>query len=391
MPRIDIPENVLNSMLQGRASGLSYTKLAEKHGYKVNATMRAVKECGLTPDALRRTGQASLKLPAYWRASSRAVNAKVLILQGPCSGLSVRKKQLVVFDADREISYMPGLPPFESIIAEAPGFHVTGEALKWLARHEVGLFVATGHNTASVMLTTPPAKQAKLRLAQYAAFSNPLPVASAIVTQKILASCECGFLSRRETHAHLSRVKMATDLPNLLLAEGVAAQAHFIGLRRKLVFRGLGKDWPEAWDSWDSRNASLCNPSPRHALHPFNAILNYAYMVAAAQIERALTAWGFDTAIGFLHLLKEYRASLVYDALELQRGPIDARILSFTANRTFRRKEFTLSNNGVVRLAPEIARIVAGRALATQRDLSELCEWLESAVRRGDGRTTSRR
>jgi CRISP-associated protein Cas1 len=172
-------------------------------------------------------------------------------------------------------------------------------------------------------------------------------------------------------------------LQSLLLAEASAAQAHFAGLRSKLVFRGLGRDWPEAWDTWESRNASLCGPSPRNALHPFNAILNYAYMVAAAQIERALTAWGFDTAFGFLHVLKDYRASLVYDALELFRAPIDARIMSYTASRHFRRDDFELGENGVVRLAPQVARIVAGRAMATKRDLADLCEWLESVVQRG--------
>lgn len=383
MRRIDIPEDVLKSLVCGKASGLSYVKLAKEHGYKVDVVTRAIKESGLVSDAVKRTAEkTTLKTPAYWREPLKATESRVLVLCGPQSSLSVRQKQLIVFDAGREVSYMPGVPPFESILVEAPGFQVTGEALKWLARHDVGMFVMTDHNRALVTLTTPPAKQAKLRLAQYAAISNSLPLASSIVTQKILASRDYGFLDKRQARAHIASVGQAADLQSLLLAEASAAQAHFTQLRGKLVFRGLGKDWPEAWDCWDSRNASLYGPSPRNALHPFNAILNYAYMVAAAQIERALTAWGFDTAIGYLHVLKDYRASLVYDALELLRAPIDARLLSYTASRHFRYNDYELTKSGVVRLSPHVARIVAGRALATKRDLNELCDWLESAVKR---------
>jgi CRISPR-associated protein Cas1 len=243
---------------------------------------------------------------------------------------------------------MPGIPPFENILVEAPGFQITGEALKWLSRHDMGLFVMTGHNAALAMLTTPPAKRAKLRLAQHAAFCNPLPLASAIVAQKMTASHEYGFLDRRQTRAFINSAKEAADLRSLLLIEAAAAQAHFAQLRKKLVFRGLGSDWPEAWDRWDSRNASLNGPSPRNALHPFNAILNYAYMVATAQIERALSVWGFDTALGFLHALNEYRASLAYDALELLRAAIDFRILSYTAKDIRKNNRYDFPVRGLI-------------------------------------------
>src|SRR5208337_1600361 len=227
MLRIDIQDDVLKALFQGRASGLSYAKLAKKYGYKVDTVTRAIKECGLSSEAVRRVEKATLKLPTYWREPLKVTRSKVLILQGPRSSLSVRRRQLVVFDAGREILYMPGIPPFESVLVEAPGFQITGEALKWLSRHDVGLFVMTGNNAALAMLTTPPAKRAKLRLAQYAAFCNPLPLASAIVAQKINASHEYGVLDKRQTRAFTTSVQEAADLRSLLLIEAAAAQAHF--------------------------------------------------------------------------------------------------------------------------------------------------------------------
>jgi hypothetical protein len=91
MRRIDIPEDVLNSMLQGRASGLSYAKLAKEHGYKVDVVTRAIKECGLASETVKQAEKATLKLPAYWREPLKITRSKVLILQGlnphyPCDG-----------------------------------------------------------------------------------------------------------------------------------------------------------------------------------------------------------------------------------------------------------------------------------------------------------------
>jgi CRISPR/Cas system-associated endonuclease Cas1 len=44
-----------------------------------------------------------------------------------------------------------------------------------------------------------------------------------------------------------------------------------------------------------------------------NAILNYAYSVAAAQITRSLQAAGFDSMAGFMHADDNGRHSLSYD------------------------------------------------------------------------------
>jgi CRISPR-associated protein Cas1 len=80
-----------------------------------------------------------------------------------------------------------------------------------------------------------------------------------------------------------------------------------------------------------SLGTSLLSGGPRHATYPENAILNYAYSVAAAQVTRSLIAAGFDSTAGFLHADADGRHSLTYDALELLRADLDARILTWVA------------------------------------------------------------
>ena len=111
-------------------------------------------------------------------------------------------------------------------------------------------------------------------------------------------------------------------------------------------------------------------------------MLNLAYTVAANQLTRALVAHGLDAAAGFLHRPEDHRASLAYDALELLRADIDTRILSFIAARVWHRADFPVSPSGAVRLLPDLARVVASRALATKADTARVATWIAAQIMR---------
>jgi CRISPR/Cas system-associated endonuclease Cas1 len=102
-----------------------------------------------------------------------------------------------------------------------------------------------------------------------------------------------------------------------------------------------------------------------------NAIWNYAYSVAAAQLTRSLITFGFDSTAGFLHADSNGRHSLTYDALELVRADIDARILPWIATHTWKRSDFPVTPEGVVRLQPTLAAHVVQRAMLGQREIDE--------------------
>jgi CRISP-associated protein Cas1 len=46
---------------------------------------------------------------------------------------------------------------------------------------------------------------------------------------------------------------------------------------------------------------SLVSCRNRHASHPVNAILNYAYAVLEIQVRIATVSYGLDPTIGYLH------------------------------------------------------------------------------------------
>jgi CRISP-associated protein Cas1 len=93
-------------------------------------------------------------------------------------------------------------------------------------------------------------------------------------------------------------------------------------------------------------------------VRPAQAILNYAYGILAHTARAALLAVGLDISVGILHADKQYRDSLVYDLMELGRGPVDALVLAFLKKTEFRKGDFTQVVTGEVRLHPELTRAV---------------------------------
>lgn len=140
------------------------------------------------------------------------------------------------------------------------------------------------------------------------------------------------------------------------------------------------RNWPEAWTQFAHR-VSPISGGPRHAMHPVNAILNYAYSIAAAQITRSLAAHGFDPACGFLHADAPGRYSLTCDVMELLRADIDAKLLPWIASHTWKRPDFPVTPEGAVRLQPALAAVVAQKAAVPQADVDRAIEWLADAVK----------
>jgi CRISP-associated protein Cas1 len=118
----------------------------------------------------------------------------------------------------------------------------------------------------------------------------------------------------------------------------------------------------------------------RHATHPVNAMLNYAYAVLESQIRIATIAQGLDPTIGYLHSCRPGRAALVYDLMEPLRPQVDHLVLSFVRSRTLSPSDFVLGTNGVCRLHPQLAREVAGLAMP-EMAVQRVVAWVIAAAR----------
>jgi CRISPR-associated endonuclease Cas1 len=94
----------------------------------------------------------------------------------------------------------------------------------------------------------------------------------------------------------------------------------------------------------------------RHATHPVNAMLNYAYAVLESQVRIATVAHGLDRTIGYLHTSRPGRAALVYDLMEPLHPRVDGLVLDFLQSHSFAPNDFVLGADGVCRLHPQLAK-----------------------------------
>jgi len=152
---------------------------------------------------------------------------------------------------------------------------------------------------------------------------------------------------------------------DLYAMEGPSAKAYFE------AWRSLGLRWrctkgelvPPAWTEFTSRSSPLTGklPSNWKAVDPINAMLNYTYAVLAAEMRIICIKEGYDPRIGIMH--RPSRSSpdpFILDVMEPYRPVVDGAVLEFAASEEFSPKDFVLRNDGVCRLSPQMARVLAG-------------------------------
>ncbi len=153
------------------------------------------------------------------------------------------------------------------------------------------------------------------------------------------------------------------DIKTVRGIEGECAVAYFAAWRgMSLRWKGLDKHpIPDEWQQFRSRSsiASGVRAKNKMAAHPINAMLNYAYTVKLAQMQIQTVADGFDPTVGIMHHEFRGKPVFVFDMIEPERPKIDAIILAFIASRTFHGADFVIRSDGVCRLSPQLARMIA--------------------------------
>jgi CRISPR-associated protein Cas1 len=293
--------------------------------------------------------------------------------------LKVRNDELVAFDTGEERSFSKVTHRLQAIAFVGEGGHITIDAIKWCEAQGVGICVLGWHGDLISVATPQATLDVAIRRAQFMA--NRLSIAQAILRHKLESQVTIGKFPADKLRAMLPKIKAARSVDELFVMEARAALEYWDHWSFTLKHRK--RNWPSRWTFFAYR-ASLISGGARHATHPVNAILNYAYSVAAAQVTRSLIAAGFDSTAGFLHADANGRHSLTYDALELLRADIDVRILPWVASHTWKRSDFPVTPTGVVRLQPPLAALVVQKAIIPQAKMNQIIEWLGFAVRRGN-------
>ena len=315
--------------------------------------------------------------PRRLTKDSRVIQ-KPLILTGHGVKLRVERRSLLVQNgfahypqAREEWRFFPADPdlPSRIVLVDTNGY-LTLDVFNWLSTNNVPLVLLNWKGDVSTVIGPGPA-DLQLRNAQLAAMVNGrgFRLAVALVRAKIKGS-QRTLNSLPITPAVDAAIntlgiilnelnREIASLDALMLIEARAAAVYFQAWRETPIYwKGTNRHViPPQWRSVGPRE-SFFSGRNRHATHPVNALLNYAYRMLESQVHIATIAAGLDPTIGFLHANREGRATLVYDLMEPLRPQVDRFLLLFVRSNIFTPADFLLGQKGICRLHPQLVRRV---------------------------------
>lgn len=205
-------------------------------------------------------------------------------------------------------------------------------ALKWIS--DVGAsFVMLNRNGKVLFATGPNApSDVRLRRAQAVAHTSgaALRISRELIDQKLagqeqvarhkLSSPECA----EKIHCYRSELAEADDIDRVRLVESRAAAVYWSAWRTlPIIFPTKDqRRVPAHWLVFGTRVSPLTG-SPRLAVNPPNAMLNYLYSLLESEARLAAAALGLDPGLGVLHVDTKARDSLACDLMEPARPHVD--------------------------------------------------------------------
>lgn len=226
---------------------------------------------------------------------------------------------------------------------------------------------------------------ARLRRAQALAFQNgaALTIARELIRQKLAGQER---LVRDLLHDPVSAdaiSRFRADLAEADSPDGVRilesrAAATYWDCWRDLPVTFPRQDLkrvPEHWRTFGTRKSPLTG-SPRRAVTPPGAILNYCYALLESESRLAAAALGLDPGIGMLHVDTPNRDSLACDIMEAVRPSVDAWILNWIIREPLRRSDFFETREGNCRLMSALAVKLSETATIWGRQVAPFAEYV---------------
>jgi CRISPR-associated protein Cas1 len=258
-------------------------------------------------------------------------------------------------------------------------------ALRWLADQDAAFVML--ERDGKVLATTGPVKpsDARLRRSQSLAHESgiALRIAQELISEKLLAQekviktyfsespCSSDIVEARKL------VVTAKSNEEIRRWEAKGAKAYWSAMRELPVnfSKSDSSKIPEHWRRFGSRLSPLTN-SPRLAVNPANAILNYLYAVLESESRLALATLGLDPGIGVLHNDLRSRDSLACDLMEPVRPKVDSLVLDLLFKEQLRREWFFEQSDGNCRLMGSFAGILSETATMWRAAVSTFAEWI---------------
>jgi CRISPR-associated endonuclease Cas1 len=262
-------------------------------------------------------------------------------------------------------------------------------AIRWLADQKAAFLML--NRNGSVLVATGPAgpRDGRLRRAQALAQVSTLGLTLArdLVARKLTgqesnvrrvfkeASALDAIASARE------RLASAATIADLRLIESHAALAYWTCWRKLHVLfpkTDLEKV-PDHWRVFGARISPVTG-SPRVAVNPPNAMLNYLYAVLESEARLAASALGLDPALGFMHMDTNARDSLAADLMEPIRPIVDAYVLDWLIDQPLRREWFYEERSGACRLMGRFVERLSTTARTWAQAVAPIAERVASEL-----------
>jgi CRISPR-associated endonuclease Cas1 len=317
----------------------------------------------------------------------------VVTLSGYGINVRVDRGHLLVEDgigADRQRARFPrvGHGLKRLIVIGSDGL-VSLAALRWLADQDASFVML--ERDGKVLATTGPVRpsDARLRRAQALASQSgtALHIARELIDKKIagqervaryklLATQTADTISRYRTE-----LTQADSPETIRQIESQAARVYWAAWRT-LPINFPKRDEvrvPAHWRSFGARVSPLTG-SPRLAVNPPNAILNYLYAVVESECRLSVSALGLDPGLGVLHVDTPARDSLACDLMEVVRPQVDSFLLDWITRETLRREWFLEQRDGNCRLMAQLAIKLSETAPTWGRAVAPFAEWVAATL-----------
>ncbi len=284
-----------------------------------------------------------------------------LYLSGFNVSLNVDRARLVIRDGIHEpdiepeqLDVQPRHAHFDSVIIDGHSGTISLDAIKWLMRHGIPLFVLDYNGTLLSSTLPRDPVNGPLKIAQISAYNDPetrMNIAKKFIEAKSQRTVEeLSWLSDKhedldthEVESEIARIAECDSLPKLMQVEGHIADLYSRQLQRILPQK-LGF------------NSRVHESRQMNASDPINCLLNYGYAVLESECRKAINSVGLESTIGFLHEAQQSKYPLVYDLQEPFRWLIDITLIECLEYKRFSKKDFYRLDNYVLRLKPETAK-----------------------------------
>lgn len=258
-------------------------------------------------------------------------------------------------------------------------------ALRWLA--DQGAAFVMLDRLGEVLATTGPVhpSDARLRRAQSLAEGSgvALRIAIELIRRKLLAQerlvrdrfqdDESAEVISSQRHALIK----ATSRKEIRRCEAHGALAYWRVWHELTVQypQSDSRRVPEHWRRFGSRLSPLTR-SPRLAVNPANAMLNYLYAILESEARLAISELGLDPGLGVLHSDTRTRDSLACDLMEPIRPHVDAYLLDWLRRVPLQRNWFFEERDGNCRLTGEFAAQLSETSKLWRQALGPCAEWM---------------